>query len=48
MFRKIMGIVCFVISAAEVAVGITVVNKAKKIIDANNKEITEIEAETEE
>ena len=48
MFGKIMGIVCGAISAAEVAVGLTLVNKAKKVIDANYKEVTEIEAETEE
>ena len=48
MFGKIMGIVCVAISAAEVVVGLTIVNKAKKVIDANYKDVTEIETEAEE
>ena len=48
MFGKVISIVCVALTAAEVAVGLTLVNKAKKVIDANYKEVTEIETEAEE
>lgn len=48
MFGKVISIVCVALTAAEVAVTMTLANKVKKTIDGKLEEITEIEAETEE